>query len=273
MPRRNENAGKGRGGKSRRDQRPFQQDLPSDLHLAQPRTQRSRKPLQAKTDAQASYLNAIDVYDLVFCMGPAGTGKTYIPAARAAEELDRGRIKKFIITRPAVGAEEEYGFLPGELEEKIAPWAAPVIAILEERLGAGAVEYMLQAKKIEIAPLGMLRGHTFNDTWVLFDEAQNATPKQMKLFLTRFGENCKMIVDADPYDQCDLPAGSLSGFIDAMNVMKGHPSVGFVQFTLDDIVRSGMCREILLRYSEKGTTLGQNTGFHRPPAFLASAAN
>lgn len=247
--------------------------LPSDLHLAAPRTQKSRKPLEPRTDAQASYLNAIDTYDLVFCMGPAGTGKTYVAAARAAEELDRKRIKKIIITRPAVGAEEEYGFLPGELEEKIAPWAAPVIAILEERLGAGAVEYMLQAKQIEIAPLGMLRGHTFNDAWVIFDEAQNATPKQMKLFLTRFGENCKMIVDADPYDQCDLPEGTKSGFLDAWDVMKGHRSVGFVEFTLDDIVRSGMCRDILLRYSEKGTHLGQPIGFGRPPAFLANTTH
>lgn len=244
-----------------------EQPLPSDHLATQPRTQRSRKPLEPQNHAQAAYLNAINVYDLVFCMGPAGTGKTYVAAARAAEALDSKQIKKIIITRPAVGAEEEYGFLPGELEEKIAPWAAPVIAILEERLGAGVVEYMLDAKIIEIAPLGMLRGHTFNDAWVIFDEAQNATPKQMKLFLTRFGKNCKMIVDADPYDQCDLGDGALSGFIDAWEVMRGHQSVGFVEFTLDDIVRSGMCREILLRYSKKGT----NLGFHAP-SFLSQPA-
>jgi phosphate starvation-inducible PhoH-like protein len=244
--------------------------LPSD-HIPAPRIQRSRKPLEPQTEAQAAYLNAIDVYDLVFCMGPAGTGKTYVAAARAAEMLERKEIKKIIITRPAVGAEEEYGFLPGELEEKIAPWAAPVIAILEERLGSGPVEYMLQAKIIEIAPLGMLRGHTFNDALVIFDEAQNATPKQMKLFLTRFGKNCKMIVDADPYDQCDLPEGTRSGFVDGWEVMKGHRNVGFVEFSLDDIVRSGMCREILLQYASKGTQLGQQFGFHSP-AFLSQSA-
>lgn len=255
------------GKRARRD---HQQQLPSD-HMIQPRTQRSRQPLEPQNNAQAAYLNAIDVYDLVFCMGPAGTGKTYVAAARAAEALAAKQIKKIIITRPAVGAEEEYGFLPGELDEKIAPWAAPVIAILEERLGAGVVEYMLDAKIIEIAPLGMLRGHTFNDAWVIFDEAQNATPKQMKLFLTRFGKNCKMIVDADPYEQCDLPEGAMSGFIDAWEVMRSHPNVGFIEFTLDDIVRSGMCREILLRYSKKGTALGQ-LGFHAP-TFLSQSAN
>lgn len=251
-----------------------ERQLPSDLHLAQPRTQRSRKPLQAKTEAQAAYLNAIDVYDLVFAMGPAGTGKTYIPAAYAAELFSAKKIKKIIITRPAVGADEEHGFLPGDLQEKVAPWAAPVVAILEEKLGAGAVEYMLESKQIEIAPLGMLRGHTFNDAFVIFDEAQNATKKQMKLFLTRFGENCKMVIDADPYEQCDIGDGSMSGFVDGWEVMKGHPNVGFIKFTLDDIVRSGMCREILLRYnSKKGTNLGFHPVDNTPPAFLAAAAN
>lgn len=248
--------------------------LPSDQIMPAPRIQRSTKPLEPQTHAQAAYLNAIEVYDLVFCMGPAGTGKTYVATARAAEELAARRIEKLIITRPAVGAEEEYGFLPGELEEKIAPWAAPVIAILNERLGEGTVEYMLQAKKIEIAPLGMLRGHTFNNAWVIFDEAQNATPKQMKLFLTRFGKNCKMIVDADPYDQCDIGDGNMSGFVDAWELMRGQKQTGFIEFTLDDIVRSGMCREILLRYhSKKGTNLGFHpTSFTAPP-FLSQPAN
>jgi phosphate starvation-inducible PhoH-like protein len=208
-------------------------------------------------------------------MGPAGTGKTYIPAAYAAELFDAKQIKKIIVTRPAVGADEEHGFLPGDLNEKVAPWAAPVIAILEERLGAGAVEYMIESKQIEIAPLGMLRGHTFNDAFVIFDEAQNATKKQMKLFLTRFGKNCKMVVDADPYEQCDIGEGSMSGFVDGWEVMKGHRSVGFIQFTLDDIVRSGMCREILLRYNnQKGTPLGfQLPVNNEPPAFLGNTAN
>jgi phosphate starvation-inducible PhoH-like protein len=206
-------------------------------------------------------------------MGPAGTGKTYIPAAIAAEAMSRKSIKKIIITRPAVGADEEHGFLPGDLKEKVAPWAAPVVSILEEKLGAGAVEYMIDSGQIEIAPLGMLRGHTFNDAFVIFDEAQNATKKQMKLFLTRFGKNCKMVVDADPYEQCDIGDGSMSGFVDGWETMHGHPSVGFIQFTLDDIVRSGMCREILLRYnSKKGINLGFRIPSTEPPAFLAHGA-
>lgn len=221
--------------------------LPGDhLDHPAPRTQRSRKPLAPMTDAQAAYLNAIEEFELTFCKGPAGTGKTYIAAAAAAELFEAKTIRKIIITRPAVPAEEEYGFFPGDLEEKVAPWAAPVIAILEERLGAGAVEYMLKSKQIEIAPLGMLRGHTFKDAFIIFDEAQNATPNQMKLFLTRIGENVRVIVDGDPEDQTDIKGES--GFTDAWNRMWGHHQVGFVEFTTDDIVRSGLCRDILLRY-------------------------
>ncbi len=244
-----------RGPKSNRG-RPIQ--LPSDdlLHV-RPRGRGTRKPLEAQTDAQAAYINAIDVYDLVFARGPAGTGKTYIAAAKAAEWLEAaqpGERRRLILTRPAVGAEEEYGFLPGELEEKIAPWAAPLIAVLEERMGAGKVEYMLQAKQIEIAPLGMLRGHTFNDAFVILDEAQNTTPNQMKLFMTRFGKNAKMVIDGDPFDQKDIKG--LDGFTDAWRIMDGHPSVGFVEFDIDDIVRSGLCRDILIRYSQRNSTVG-----------------
>lgn len=200
-------------------------------------------------------MNAIEVYDLVFCKGPAGTGKTYIPAAMAADYFRAKEIKKIIITRPAVGADEEHGFLPGDLNEKTAPWAAPVLKILEERMGAGAVEYMIQSGQIEIAPLGMLRGHTFNDAFVILDEAQNVTPKQMKLFLTRIGRNAKVIVDGDPYDQTDIDG--MSGMDDAWDVMMGHDQVGFIEFTIDDIVRSGLVRDVLIRYAErKGGTVG-----------------
>jgi phosphate starvation-inducible PhoH-like protein len=233
-----------------------QRGLPGDDLLAvQPRTQASRKPLQPKTDAQAAYINAIEVYDLVFCKGPAGTGKTYIPAAMAAEAFRSKQIKKIIITRPAVGADEEHGFLPGDLKEKMVPWAKPVLAILEERLGASAVEYMIEAGTIEIAPLGMLRGHTFNNAFVILDEAQNVTPKQMKLFLTRIGENAQVIVDGDPYDQTDI--NGMSGMDDAWDVMSGHPQVGFIEFTIDDIVRSGIVRDVLIRYAtKKGSAVG-----------------
>ncbi len=229
----------------------------ADLLHTVPRTQRSRKALEAQTDAQSLYMNQINCYDLIFCRGPMGTGKTYVAAAKAAEALEKREIDKIIVTRPAVEAEESYGALPGELEEKWAPFFAPVRKILEERLGAGTVEMMLKNGKIEIAPIGFLRGHTFNDCWVLFDEAQNATPKQMKLFLTRIGKNCKVIVDGDPDEQMDIQGQS--GFADAWDRMWGHPQVGYVTFDVDDIVRSGLSRDILLRYrkSPQEVTVGQ----------------
>ena len=212
------------------------------------------------TNRQAEYINEILSKDLIFCKGPAGTGKTFVAAAMGADALDAKAFDKFIITRPAVPAEEEYGFLPGELEDKIAPWAAPVIAILEQRLGSGAVEYMLKAKKIEIAPLGMLRGHTFENAFIMFDEAQNATPNQMKLFLTRIGENVKVIVDGDPYEQNDLRDRRgdplPSGFDDAWRRMQNHEQIGFIEFGIEDVVRSGLCRDILARY-RKDISVGQ----------------
>jgi phosphate starvation-inducible PhoH-like protein len=236
----------------------------------QPRTQRSRKPLEPQTHAQGAYLNAIEVYDLVFCMGPAGTGKTYVATARAAEALDPSDIKKIIITRPAVGAEEEYGFLPGELEEKIAPWAAPVIAILEERLGQALVEYMLDSqdhrdRTARHAPrphvqrrLGHLRRGAERDR-----QADEAVPHPLRQELQDDRRR-------RPLRSVRPPEGALSGFIDAWELMRGHKNVGFIEFTLDDIVRSGMCREILLRYSKKGTpTLV--FGFHAP-SFLSQPA-
>lgn len=253
MAKNNRERGNGKGRNRRQEHHALPGD---DLLMTSPRPQANRKPLEAQTEAQAAYINAINVYDLVFCKGPAGTGKTYIPAAMAAEAFRGKAVKKIIITRPAVGADEEHGFLPGDLNEKTAPWAAPVLKILEERLGAGHVEYMLGSGQIEIAPLGMLRGHTFNDAFVILDEAQNVTPKQMKLFLTRIGKNAKVIVDGDPYDQTDIQGRS--GMDDAWDVMKGHPQVAFIEFDIDDIVRSGIVRDILIRYAErKGDSVGQ----------------
>jgi phosphate starvation-inducible protein PhoH and related proteins len=252
---------KGERRANQKARQPRSSTLPGDaVEFTRPRTQRSRKPFQPLTPKQEEYVREINAKDLIFCKGPAGTGKTFVAAAVAAQMIEAKVIEKIIITRPAVPAEEEYGFFPGELEEKIAPWAAPVINILEQRLGAGAVEYMLKAKKIEIAPLGMLRGHTFENAFIIFDEAQNATPNQMKLFLSRIGENVKVIVDGDPEDQNDLRdrrGNPLpSGFTDGWDRMWGHDQVGFVSFSINDIVRSGLCRDIILRY-RKESAVGQ----------------
>lgn len=249
------NTRQGERSNGKRNRRQSLNSQPQDnVYLPQPRQQRAKKPVEPKTEAQAKYLNEIYAKTIVFCRGTMGTGKTYIAAAAAAEALYHGEIERIIVTRPSVEAEEEYGHLPGELEEKWAPFFAPVRIILEERLGAGAVEMYIKNGKIQIAPLGFLRGHTFKDAFVIFDEAQNSTPAQMKLFLTRIGENCKVVVDGDPDEQKDIQG--LSGFEDAWNRMKGHPEIGYVTFDIDDIVRSGIAKDILLRY-RKAQTVGQ----------------
>ena len=220
--------------------------LSGDQILDRPRNTRgSKKPLKALNKTQGVYMKCINNATITFSKGPAGTGKTYIAASMAAEALKRNEIEKIIITRPAVEAEEEFGFLPGDLDEKFAPYFSPVRKILEERLGAGTVEYMLKAGKIEIAPIAFLRGHTFKDCWVLFDEAQNTTPKQMYLFLSRIGDNCKVVIDGD-LKQLDIEGHS--GLDDAIDKMHGHPQVRVVQFEPKDIVRSGIARDIIMRY-------------------------
>lgn len=175
-----------------------------------------------------------------------GTGKTHVPVWQAADALAKRKIEKIIVSRPAVEAEESYGALPGELQDKWDPFFKPVKEILVKRLGEGAVEMFRKNGKIEIAPLGFLRGNTFENCWVLFDEAQNATPGQMKLFLTRIGENCKVIVDGDPDEQKDV--SGLSGFEDAWRRLKGLDGVGYMTFEFDDIMRSGLSKAILGRY-------------------------
>ena len=176
------------------------------------------------------------------------------------------------------GESEGYdGFLPGAMLDdnggKFSPYFAPVRAILEERLGAGQGEMFLKNGKIEIAPLGHMRGHTFKDCWVLFDEAQNSTPEQMKLFLTRIGENCKVIVDGDPLEQSDI--NMRSGMTDAMNLLGDLKGVSFVRFDIDDVVRSGISREILIRYREKQSQQqeGQTVGHENLENLLGQSAH
>jgi len=217
-------------------------------------TRGSGAPLKSLNEKQADYMRAVDNALITFSKGPAGTGKTYIAAAMAADAFVNGEIEQIIITRPAVEAEEEFGFLPGDLDEKFAPYFAPVRKILEERLGAGTVEYMLKAGQIEIAPIAFLRGHTFKDAWVLFDEAQNSTPKQMRLFLSRIGENCKVIIDGDMAQKdIDGPCG----LNNAINVMSGHPQVRVIEFDTDDIVRSGIAKDIIMRYDNFESNEGE----------------
>ncbi len=207
---------------------------------------RCKTPLSAQTPAQQQYINAIRNHCLTFGTGPAGTGKSYCAGALAAEALESGRIERIILTRPAVEAGENLGFLPGEVEDKYAVYIDAFRDILNERLGSGVVDYCLRHGRIVGAPLAYMRGKTFsNNTFVILDEAQTTTPAQMKMFLTRIGEHAKVVINGD-IRQSDLRGPN--GLEDAINKVKGLPGVYIHTFERGDIVRSGLVRKIMDRY-------------------------
>ena len=207
---------------------------------------RAHDPLEAKTKSQKRYMCAIKSHCLTFGIGPAGTGKSYCATAMAADALISGRIERIILTRPAVEAGEHLGHLPGDIEEKFSVYIDPFRDILNERLGTGAVEYNLRHGRIVAAPLAFMRGKTFSsDTFVLLDEAQNTTVAQMKMFLTRIGEDCKVVVNGD-INQSDIRG--VNGLADAIQKLRGLPGVHIHRFERGDIVRSGLVRAVLDRY-------------------------
>lgn len=219
---------------------------PFDTGMPPPRRAPAKK-LAPKTELQAIYMNAIRTRDIIYGTGPAGTGKTYVAVAMAAEALAGKKIDKIVLTRPAIeAAGERLGFLPGELDEKYAPYIEPVRQIFEERLGKGYFGYALKAKQIEPLPLAFMRGRTFNNAWVILDEAQNTTPEQMKMLLTRIGENCKVLVCGD-LDQSDIDGRS--GLFDAVDRTRWMPEAEVVEFGIEDCVRSHIAMQILKSYS------------------------
>lgn len=220
----------------------FDGQTPFSLHNTRAKRDIELKP---KNDSQALYLKLIDGNPLTFGLGPAGTGKTFLAAWKAAEHLGDKKVERIIVTRPIVEAGEELGFLPGELADKIAPYFTPVREALERRLGRGSVEYMLKDGTLEFVPLAYMRGRTFDDAYVILDEAQNTTPKQMKLFLTRVGERTRLIVNGDLL-QSDI-AGP-NGLYDAVERLRGLKGVGVMKFSRDDVVRSGLARVIVDAY-------------------------
>lgn len=214
-----------------------------------------RRPLRPTVSSVTALTKAQKLYDesfrsskMTFGIGPAGTGKTWFATMRAAQALDAGLIDKIIITRPVVEAEEELGFLPGDMDEKYEPYLRPVKDALEEFFGTGHLELLLKRKIIEPRPLAYLRGATLKDCWVIADEMQNATKGQLKLLLTRFGQNAKFIINGDP-SQCDLERGK-SGLMDAVSRLSHIPDVGTVHFTREDVVREGLVQEILEAYED-----------------------
>jgi len=208
-----------------------------------------REPTEARgvrplNEIQSVYLNAIRSNVITFGIGPAGVGKTFIAASHAANLLFDKRISRIILTRPNVEAGRGLGFLPGDLTEKYAPYLEPFQQILEHTLGCGFVSYSLKNGSIEPKPLGFLRGVTFQNAVVLIDEAQNATKNEMKLVLSRIGEDCQVIISGDP-EQADIPD---SGLMDAVYRLHNIRGVSVVEFTDEDIVRSDICREIIKAY-------------------------
>lgn len=204
-----------------------------------------KSPINPQTENQKRYLNAMKQFDLTFGVGPAGVGKTWLVGALSAQMLESKQFDKIIITRPAVEAGENLGFLPGEKDEKFAPYMAPFREVLDERLGASFVDYLIKVGRIEAAPLAYMRGRTFKNAFVVLDEAQNTTPKQMKLFLTRLGTNCKVVVNGD-ITQMDI--NGKSGLEDAIKRLSHIPSIKVVEFEKADCVRSELMAEIVEAY-------------------------
>lgn len=203
------------------------------------------KVFKALNESQEQYLNKVNANTLTFCIGPAGTGKTFCAAMAAATAWRNKEIQKIIITRPLVEAGEKVGFLPGDLNEKVDPYVAPFVDALKRILGSGQVEALVEHGKIEFLPLAFMRGHSWDDTFVILDEAQNITKSQMKLFLTRIGKRTRVIVDGD-ISQKDIEAFGLDDAVERLARLKG---VGVHKFTEDDIVRSGIVKDIIKAYS------------------------
>ncbi|MGZ5862112.1 MAG: PhoH family protein [Methyloceanibacter sp.] len=209
---------------------------------------RTRKRLvTARTPAQSAYLAALEAHDLVFATGPAGTGKTYLAVAFAAACLESGRCDRLILSRPAVEAGERLGFLPGDMREKVDPYLRPLYDALYDLLPPERVERGLATDVIEIAPLAFMRGRTLSHAIIILDEAQNCTPVQMKMFLTRLGDASKMIVTGDP-SQVDLPPGKDSGLVEALGILQGIDEIAHIAFTARDVVRRELVGKIVDAY-------------------------
>lgn len=207
------------------------------------------KPIRVKTIGQRQYVNAIKKHDIVFGIGPAGTGKTYLAVVMAVSALKNGLVKKVVLTRPAVEAGENLGFLPGDLQEKVDPYLRPLYDALHDVLGLETVGRMMERGMIEIAPLAYMRGRTLEDSFVILDEAQNTTPEQMKMFLTRLGFGSKMVITGDA-TQIDLPRGKRSGLKEAERVLTGVEGISFMYMTATDVVRHPLVHRVIQAYAK-----------------------
>ena len=210
-----------------------------------------RKIIQAKTSGQAEYMKLMAENDIVVGIGPAGTGKTYLAVAAAVDALARKRVRRIVLARPAVEAGESLGFLPGDMQAKVDPYLRPLYDALYDMLPTEQVERRISSGEIEIAPIAFMRGRTLNDAFIILDEAQNTTPQQMKMFLTRFGMRSRMVICGDP-NQTDLPPGVTSGLADAVSKLEGIPKLSMVRFSAADVVRHPLVGRIVEAYEGPG---------------------
>jgi phosphate starvation-inducible PhoH-like protein len=224
-----------------------------DMFGSEPLEIRTRKKVvEPRTAAQKDYVRALFRHELVFGLGPAGTGKTYLAVAAAVAMFIDGHVDRIILSRPAVEAGERLGFLPGDMKEKVDPYMQPLYDALNDFFPARQVQKMMEERQIEIAPLAFMRGRTLSNAFVVLDEAQNATTMQMKMFLTRLGEGSRMAVTGDT-TQIDLPRGVMSGLIEAERVLRGVEGIGFVRFTAQDVVRHSLVARIITAYETAQT--------------------
>lgn len=223
-----------------------------------------RKLIVARSANQLAYLRALERFELVFAIGPAGTGKTYLAVAMAVAFLRQHRVERLVLSRPAVEAGERLGFLPGDMKEKVDPYLRPLYDALRDMLPEGKVQLKIESGQIEIAPLAYMRGRTLSHAFVILDEAQNTTPAQLKMFLTRMGEGSRMVVTGDP-TQTDLPSGTPSGLADAVARLAHVPGIAMVHFDRSDIVRHPLVTPIIEAYEGPPPGGPQHEGERRRP--------
>ena len=231
------------------DDQPMLPTLETKSRMSSAQIATRKRTIHARTPTQDQYMRALDRAEMVFGVGPAGTGKTYLAVAHAAMLLERGIVERIILSRPAVEAGERLGFLPGDMKEKVDPYLRPLYDALYDMMAADKVERAIQAGVIEIAPLAFMRGRTLAHAAIILDEAQNTTSMQMKMFLTRLGENGRMIITGDP-SQVDLPPGQKSGLVEALEILGDVPGIVKVRFTQKDVVRHPLVGEIVAAYDK-----------------------
>ncbi len=244
----NKSTNKDRGQNSKKSENGKTSNGQSQNGQAHIRTR--KKHITARTPRQSEYIRSIELSDLIFAFGPAGTGKTYIAVAAAAAALEQGKVEKIILSRPAVEAGERLGFLPGDMREKVDPYLRPLYDALDDCLPVERVEKEIENKVIEIAPLAFMRGRTLTNSFIILDEAQNCTTMQMKMFLTRLGEGSKMVITGDP-SQVDLPPGQKSGLMDASYLLRNVDEIKQITFKGEDVVRRDLVAKIVAAYDSQ----------------------